>query len=471
MGNIQDRFLADPNNLLNGPTSVFVQGNYAYIASRDESALQVIKISEPDVDGNVTLTLAGNIIHGGDVLLNRATGVSVQGNYAYVTSYDSDALQIIELKNTYELEVSDSTREGLVTYDVGLLTDLADNTFNPPAQTSNIIIDRIAPSLTLPSSIGRTGDSTPDFSFTSNETGTITYSGGCSSSTTGAIVGENTITFNSLEDNTYTLCTVTVTDTAGNAGSLAVPIFTIDTTAPTVSITNVKVGKLVDGTYIDVTVPQSGANAIETDRITVNFTTSEKLSAAPTVTIAGQNATVTGTDTTWTAIYIVASGINSTNAQFDVATITDTVSNSDDPDPMDTNVNIDTDGVGIENIEFTTNNPNSTPTKKIAKAEDTITVNVTFTESVSTPTIKIAGQPVTVTGSGTTWEGRYVVGSSITSDNAGYTIVVFDLSNNRADLNGSTEIKIDTTAPTVSSVNIENTTPGSPNPDNYAKGK
>lgn len=43
-------------------------------------------------------------------------------------------------------------------------------------------------------------DSTPNYTFTSSKAGTIIYSGSCSSATTGANTGLNTITFNVLSE-------------------------------------------------------------------------------------------------------------------------------------------------------------------------------------------------------------------------------------------------------------------------------
>ena len=59
-------------------------------------------------------------------------------------------------------------------------------------------------------------DTTPNYTFSSTEAGTITYGGSCSSSTTIAISGNNTITFNALTDGTYEDCTITVTENSGN---------------------------------------------------------------------------------------------------------------------------------------------------------------------------------------------------------------------------------------------------------------
>ena len=81
-----------------------------------------------------------------------------------------------------------------------------------------------------------TSDSTPNYTFSSSEAGTITYGGSCSSSTTSATSGNNTITLVALSDGTYSNCTIIVTDAAGNASnSLAITSFTVDTTDNTTS--------------------------------------------------------------------------------------------------------------------------------------------------------------------------------------------------------------------------------------------
>ena len=61
-------------------------------------------------------------------------------------------------------------------------------------------------------------DTTPNYTFSSTKAGTITYGGSCSSSTTIAISGNNTITFNALANGTYDNCTITVTDNSVNRG-------------------------------------------------------------------------------------------------------------------------------------------------------------------------------------------------------------------------------------------------------------
>ena len=73
-----------------------------------------------------------------------------------------------------------------------------------------------------------TTDTSLNYTFSSDEEGTITYGGSCSSSTTSATSDNNTITLVSLSTGTYSDCTITVTDTAGNVSStLTLSSFTV----------------------------------------------------------------------------------------------------------------------------------------------------------------------------------------------------------------------------------------------------
>jgi hypothetical protein len=101
-------------------------------------------------------------------------------------------------------------------------------TINATAQTGPITIYQ-ANSITTPSTI-----TTPSYGFVSTEAGTIHYGGSCSSQTTSAVVGLNTITMNPLTAGTYTNCTISVIDAAGNTSNqLVISPFTIGTAAVT----------------------------------------------------------------------------------------------------------------------------------------------------------------------------------------------------------------------------------------------
>ncbi|SVD77966.1 uncharacterized protein METZ01_LOCUS430820, partial [marine metagenome] len=94
---------------------------------------------------------------------------------------------------------------------------------------TQFIIDTTAPILDNVTNVPTpTLDNTPPYTFHSNEAGAITYGGSCSSSDNSSSVGNNPIDFNTLPDGTYSNCTVTVTDSAGNVSSaLAVTSFTV----------------------------------------------------------------------------------------------------------------------------------------------------------------------------------------------------------------------------------------------------
>jgi len=78
-----------------------------------------------------------------------------------------------------------------------------------------------------------TSDSTPNYTFSSTEAGSITYGGACSSGITSAVSGDNTITFIALNNGTYSDCTIKVTDSDGNVSNiLDIPAFTVATTSP-----------------------------------------------------------------------------------------------------------------------------------------------------------------------------------------------------------------------------------------------
>jgi hypothetical protein len=106
--------------------------------------------------------------------------------------------------------------------------DVAGNTDN---STATAITDNLAPVLAESAVI--TGYSyTPSYTFTTSEVGTISYTGDCSSATTSATVGSNTIVYTTLVAGTHYHCNVIVTDAVGNASiPLHVTTFTVGNTS------------------------------------------------------------------------------------------------------------------------------------------------------------------------------------------------------------------------------------------------
>ena len=93
--------------------------------------------------------------------------------------------------------------------------------------------DHVAPVLTQVTAIATPSSrQTPSFVFTTTKAGTITtnISQGFSTSSNASVGSNQTITFNQLPDGTYSGKTITVTDPAGNTGSLTIPDFVVDST-------------------------------------------------------------------------------------------------------------------------------------------------------------------------------------------------------------------------------------------------
>ena len=113
--------------------------------------------------------------------------------------------------------------------------------------TDTVLKDVVLPTLTEVTPIATTtSDSTPDYTFSTTETGTIVLGGSCGTSTSKTIssTGNHTITLThtdestALSDATYSNCTITLSDANGNASpALSIPSFTVDTTTPTATFT------------------------------------------------------------------------------------------------------------------------------------------------------------------------------------------------------------------------------------------
>ena len=96
IGNI--KYLDGSGALLNNPQSVYVSGNYAYVASAGSNALEIVNVSNPAAPVH-----KGSIVHGTEgALLINPQSVVISGNYAYIASAGSDALEIVDVSNPAE---------------------------------------------------------------------------------------------------------------------------------------------------------------------------------------------------------------------------------------------------------------------------------------------------------------------------------------------------------------------------------
>ena len=108
--------------------------------------------------------------------------------------------------------------QGTVDFDVG---SPVSNLISNGLQDAFILkLGDVAPTLTEVTPIGVVvNNGTISYTFNTDQAGTITYGGSCSSATTSATVGNNTITLNSLSAGNYTNCTITVTDVTSNVST------------------------------------------------------------------------------------------------------------------------------------------------------------------------------------------------------------------------------------------------------------
>ena len=152
---------------------------------------------------------------------------NIAGNITYGGSCSSSTTTVNQGNNTITL---DSLSDG--TYSDCTITVDTTNTWLINSLTmSSFTVDTTAETLLEVTAVTTpTNDNTPNYTFSTNEAGTITYGGSCSSSATSAFSGDNTITFNSLSDGTYSDCTITVTNSSANSITLNISSFVIDTT-------------------------------------------------------------------------------------------------------------------------------------------------------------------------------------------------------------------------------------------------
>ncbi len=156
-------------------------------------------------------------------------------------------------------------------------------------------------------------DTTPDYTFSSTEAGTITYGGSCSSDNdTSATADNNTITFNALADGTYSDCYIKVTDNASNTSdNLSVSSFTIDSTLPggTIKGSVLSQSNLLALSGVSVSFAKSGTTIVNTttdssgdfnqaftypalDTYTLTYSKSGYLDETQSATLATDNQTL-----------------------------------------------------------------------------------------------------------------------------------------------------------------------------------
>ena len=402
---------------------------------KDESSVFTLVLKEVTAVPSLTIdntpdytfssNIAGYITYGG--LCSSSTTVASQGN---------NTITLDPLSNgTY----SDCT----ITVDtegpwlIGSLT-----------LSSFIVKDPTSPTITEVTAVTNpTNDSTPNYTFSSDQAGTITYGGSCSSVTTSAISGNTTITLISLSDDTYSDCTVTVTDTASNSVTLNMSSFTVDTTAPVVS-------SFTLSDYI-----------LKTDEIaTVKLVFSEAVSSFSSVAnitvFNGTLAAMTSTDNiTWAGIFTPTD--NNTQDWSNIFLLdtnyTDTVGNS--------GTAANTAIYMVDNIDPSVDN--FTLSYTTLKAGDTAEVTLVFSEAVASFSSDADitadnGTLATMTSDNNIiWTGIFTPRTNTEEDNNTLSLTAnsyTDIVGNTGPASQTANYVVDTRAPTVSSIVISSAT-------------
>lgn len=199
-----------------------------------------------------------------------------------------------------------------------------------------------------------TSDASPSYTFNSTEDGTASYGGSCSSSTTAITAGDNTITFNSLPDGTYTDCTIIVTDSDDNVSeTLDVSDFTIsgggfgvDTEAPTTP------GKPTTSTPTDDKTPRftwgESSDNVAIDHYEIQWCKDEDFDDCGDNTATKDNNAYTFEDDlsngTW---FIRVRAIDTSDNESEWSTIKEFVIDTEDPDISDFDTNTDTNSIEV----------------------------------------------------------------------------------------------------------------------------
>lgn len=359
--------------------------------------------------------------------------------------------------------------EGVVTFTIDA-TDLAGNGAAQAAVTTDgslVVFDKTAPVVTETTPIpSPTNDTTPNYTYSSTEEGTVVYGGDCNSTAGGTVPsGSTLVTFATLIEATHTNCTVTITDAAGNASApLAVSGFQIDTTAPGIaSVTSTTLdGAYSTSTPINLTVNFT-ENATSTLGLTLNTDTGSSCATGAFTNVASASC-----------VYTPSAGHNTSdlNVSSVTGTITDAATNSaTNPAPAASLASaraivVDTTAPTVSSI--TTAKPDGFYTTGA-----TVDFTVTMSEPVTVmqrnslfPRISLnsgALAPAAAVSNSTTITFTYTVGSGDTSSDLDYNDTasmgtagfILDAAGNAATrtlpavgtISGAHAIVIDTTAP------------------------
>jgi len=142
---------------------------------------------------------------------------------------------------TFDYMVNSSDTDGDVFYKIEFndeFGNIGTPIVGPPLSANGVIVDTVAPVLSFVTQITTPSNNrNPSFILHSTKHGTITSNLSINWTQVG-YYGNNSILFSQLDDGDYATGSITMTDAAGNIGTLNIPFFKIFTTKPNVTITS-----------------------------------------------------------------------------------------------------------------------------------------------------------------------------------------------------------------------------------------
>ena len=187
-----------------------------------------------------------------DNITNKKTDLTISGDLSgapstgdYVQLYDGTKIltdakdsSFTGTDNSWSIDI-DLSEEGLHTINAKIL-DAAGN--EGTATSIAITIDTTGPTVSVTQHIASpTTDATPDINIRTSAAGVVSFGGACTDTSESPTVqnvtaGENTVTLPTLENKTYSDCTVMVRDETGNLSDGAkINTFIVDNTPPTIT--------------------------------------------------------------------------------------------------------------------------------------------------------------------------------------------------------------------------------------------
>ncbi|WP_299110024.1 Ig-like domain-containing protein, partial [uncultured Tenacibaculum sp.] len=420
-------------------TATDAAGNTSSDVTTDELVIDTTAPTVPTVNSQVTNDTTPVITGTAD----SADTITVTVNGVTYTEGDGNLVDNGDGTWTLNIPAGNAIPEG--TYDVSVTaTDAAGNT-SSDVTTDELVIDTTAPTVpTVNSQV--TNDTTPVITGTADsaDTITVTVNGVTYTEGDGNLVdnGDGTWTLNipagnAIPEGTYDV-SVTATDAAGNASSdVTTDELVIDTTAPTVPTVNSQVTN-------DTTPVITGtADSADTITVTVNGVTYTE----------GDGNLVDNGDGTWTLNIPAGNAIP--EGTYDVSvTATDAAGNTSSDVTTDELV-IDTTAPTVPTVNSQVTNDTTPVITGTADSADTITVTVngvTYTE----------GDGNLVDNGDGTWTLNIPAGNAIPEGTYDVSVTATDAAGNTSSDVTTDELVIDTTAPTVPTVNSQVTNDTTP---------